>query len=155
QAGGHDGRLRDQERHGLPLHVGTHEGAVGVVVFQERDQPGGDADHLLGRDVDELHLVGTDVAEVAAETGDDALLVDLGAGAGRVGGGRVDQRLLVGAERDHFLGQLPLVDLAVGRDQEAVVVHAGVNTQAGDQADVGPFRRLDRADAAVVGNVHV
>ena len=43
----------------------------------------------------------------------------------------------------------------IGRDQEAVLVHAGVDGQAGDQADVGAFRGLDGADAAVVGNVHV
>ena len=30
--------VRPQEGNRLPLHVGTHQGAVGVVVFQERDE---------------------------------------------------------------------------------------------------------------------
>ena len=37
QPGRNQGRLRDHERHRLPLHVGTHEGAVGVIMFQEGD----------------------------------------------------------------------------------------------------------------------
>jgi hypothetical protein len=37
-AGADDRRLRLQKRHGLALHVGTHEGSVGVVVLEERDQ---------------------------------------------------------------------------------------------------------------------
>ena len=47
------------------------ERPVGVVMLQERDQAGRDADHLLGDNIDVLHLVGVDVAEVAAEAGDD------------------------------------------------------------------------------------
>ncbi len=57
QAGGDDRRLGDQERHRLALHVRAHQRAVGVVVLQERDQAGRDADHLLGRDVHVLDLV--------------------------------------------------------------------------------------------------
>jgi hypothetical protein len=33
--------------HGLTLHVGAHQGSVGVVVFEERDQRRGDRDDLL------------------------------------------------------------------------------------------------------------
>ena len=47
QTHGDDGRFGNQQRHGLALHVGTHQGAVGVVVFQERNQTGRDADHLF------------------------------------------------------------------------------------------------------------
>src|SRR5437773_5004523 len=43
--------LGPQERHGLLLHVGAHEGPVGVVVLDEGDQGGGDRDDLLGRHV--------------------------------------------------------------------------------------------------------
>ena len=65
QAGGDDRRLGHQQRHRLALHVRAHQRAVGVVVLQERDQPGGDADHLLRRDVDVLDLVDRDRVEVA------------------------------------------------------------------------------------------
>ena len=50
---------------------------------------------------------------------------------------------------------LPLLDLAVRRLDEAELVDAGVRRQRRDEADVRTFRRLDRADAAVVRRVHV
>ena len=83
-------------------------------------------------------------------SGHDLAVLDGGVGRGDVGLG-----LLVGPQPDDFVGQLALVHLAVGRDEEAVLVDAGVNRQARNQADVRAFRRLDRADAAVVRNMHV
>jgi hypothetical protein len=46
-----------QQRHRLPLHVRAHQGAVGVVVLEERNQRSGDANGLLRRDVDVADLV--------------------------------------------------------------------------------------------------
>jgi hypothetical protein len=46
-------------------------------------------------------------------------------------------------------------DLAVRALDEAVLVDAREGRQRVDQTDVRAFRRLDRADAAVVGRVHV
>ena len=51
-AGADQRRFAVNQRHGLALHVRTHQGAVGVVVFEERNQAGGDGDELLGRNVD-------------------------------------------------------------------------------------------------------
>ena len=50
---------------------------------------------------------------------------------------------------------LPFVDLAVRAFDEAVLVDARVGRERVDQADVRAFRRLDRADAAVVRRMHV
>ncbi|MPN46000.1 hypothetical protein SDC9_193579 [bioreactor metagenome] len=47
QPGADQRRFRHQKRHRLTLHVRTHQRAVGVVVFQERNDPGGGADQLL------------------------------------------------------------------------------------------------------------
>src|SRR5207244_9247402 len=102
--------------------------------------------------------VGADVAEIAADAGDDAILRDLVAVRRRVGGGQVRLRFLVGPQLDHALlafRQAALAHLAVGGDEEAVFIDTGVNRQAGDQADVGAFGRLDGADAAVVRDVYV
>ena len=63
-AGADVGRLGPHQRHGLALHVGAHEGAVGVVVLEERDERGGHRDDLLRRDVHELDLVRRHVADV-------------------------------------------------------------------------------------------
>ncbi len=154
----HDGRFGHQERHRLTLHVGAHQRPVGIVVLQKGDQAGRDADHLLGADVDELDLVGAGAGEVPQEASRDAVLGDLGAVGRRVGRRQVGLRLLVGPQRLHVvlaLPQLALLHLAVGGNQEAVLVHTGVDGQVGDQADVGPFGGLDGADAAVVRDVHV
>ena len=63
--------------------------------------------------------------------------------------------LLVRGEVDDLVGDLAVDDLAVRRLDEAELVHLGVGGQTTDQADVGTLRRLDRAHAAVVGEVHV
>src|SRR5262249_37804630 len=44
--GGNDRRFTQKQRHRLPLHVGTHQRPVGVVIFQERNEARRDADHL-------------------------------------------------------------------------------------------------------------
>ena len=56
-AGADQRRVRLDQRHGLTLHVRAHQGAVGVVVFQEGDQGRGHRHHLLGRDVHEVDLI--------------------------------------------------------------------------------------------------
>ena len=48
------GGLRVQQRHGLALHVRTHQGAVGIVVLEERNQARRHADKLLRGHVDVL-----------------------------------------------------------------------------------------------------
>ena len=63
--------------------------------------------------------------------------------------------LLVGAQVLVLAVDLAVLHDAVRRDQEAVLVEVGVDRQRRDQADVGAFRRFDRADSAVVRNVHV
>ena len=55
-AGADERRPRPQQRHGLALHVRSHQRAVRVVVLEERNERRGDRDELLRRDVDELDL---------------------------------------------------------------------------------------------------
>ena len=45
------------QRHSLALHVGTHQRAVGVVVFQERNQAGSHGNELLRRNVDIVDFI--------------------------------------------------------------------------------------------------
>ena len=59
-AGADQRRVVLQQRHGLTLHVRAHQGAVGVVVFKERDQRRGDRNDLLRRNVDEIDFFGGD-----------------------------------------------------------------------------------------------
>ena len=55
----------------------------------------------------------------------------------------------------HLVGDAAVLDLAVRRLDEAVLVDAREGRQRRDEADVRTFRRLDRADAAVVRGVNV
>src|SRR5439155_24720401 len=53
------------------------------------------------------------------------------------------------------LEHTPALHLAVGDLDEPELVDAGEAAQRRDEADVRAFRRLDRADAAVMRRVHV
>ena len=66
-AGADQRRVRLQQRHGLALHVRAHQGAVGVVVLEERDHRRGDGPDLLGRDVDQVDLGRLDVDVLTRE----------------------------------------------------------------------------------------
>ena len=77
------------------------------------------------------------------------------AGQRHVGLGDVVLLLLDGREIDHFGRHLAVDHLLVGRLDEAVLVDAGIGRQRVDQADVRAFRRFDRADAAIMGRMHV
>ena len=53
------------------------------------------------------------------------------------------------------VGDPAVLDLAVRRLDETERVDAAVGRQRPDQADIGAFRRLDRAHPAVVARVHI
>src|SRR5207302_1745329 len=79
-AGAHDRSTGAEQWHCLALHVGTHEGSVGVVVLQEGHERGGDRNQLLGTDVDVVNFIAAYQDEVAGlagvnQVGDDAALV--------------------------------------------------------------------------------
>ena len=63
--------------------------------------------------------------------------------------------LLHRREIDHLVGHLAVDHLAVRALDEAVLVDAGIGRERVDEADVRTFRRLDRADPAVMRRMHV
>ena len=73
-AGADERRPGAEQRHGLALHVRSHQRAVRVVVLEERDQRRGHRDQLLRRHVDELHAVARRQDEVAGLPGVDAVV---------------------------------------------------------------------------------
>src|SRR5579883_1123488 len=64
-AGADERSFSPDERHGLALHVGTHERAIRVVVLEERNQAGGHGDELFRGDVNVVHFVAAFQDEVA------------------------------------------------------------------------------------------
>ena len=115
-----------------------------------------DRDELLGRHVHEVDAVGRDQEHVAGMAADDevlgqaAVLVEHG-----IGLRDVVLPLLHGREIDDLGRDLAVLDAAIGRFDEAVLVDAREGRERVDQADIRAFRRLDRADAAVMRRMHV
>ena len=114
-AGADDRRLGPQQRHGLALHVGAHQRAVGVVVLQERNQRGGNRDDLLGRNVHVLDVIG-----------------------------RLEQELLVAPHRDTRFGEMALLIRARVRLGDGVAIFL-VGRQEADLVGRLPARCALRA----------
>ena len=94
-----------QQRHGLALHVRAHQGAVGVVVLQERDERRGHRDDLLGAHVHEVDLLRTRLRELVPVARRHALVDEVALGVeGRVGLGDVALLLVVGREIHDLVG---------------------------------------------------
>ena len=92
----------------------------------------------------------------AGLTAGDQVVDELALGVERrVGLGDGVLRLFHRRQVDDLLGDAAVLDAAVRALDEAVLVDAREGRERVDQADVRAFRRLDRADAAVVGRVHV
>ena len=157
-AGAYNRRFGLEQRHRLTLHVGAHQGTVGVIVFQKGDHGGSYRHNHLGRNVHivgslPLHLQnGVAVTHIDSGTGKPAVLID-----GLVGLGDNIFIFHIGGHIDHLVGDLSgfLVHLAVGGLNEAILVDAGKGGQIGDQADVGTLRGLDGTHTAVVAVVYV
>ena len=85
-SGAHQRRLCPQQRHRLTLHVRAHQGAVGIVMLQERHQRCRYGDQLLRAHVDVVNLFAIHQHEVAGLASVDqfrnnaALVIDLGIG---------------------------------------------------------------------------
>ena len=115
-----------QQRHRLPLHVRTHQGAVGVVVLEERDQRRRDADDLLGRNVDVLDLVAVDLGQLARLAGQHQVLRESCASCGSTTLGGAKTARISSSARRYAISSvtLPFLTLRYGRQQEAVLVDA-------------------------------
>lgn len=106
------------QRHALTLHVGAHQRAPCVVVFQKRDHRRGGGEHLCGVNIHVLHLLtrhdGVFVAPAYLHCfGQLAVLAD-----GGVGGRDVRALVLVGRQVDHLVGHLAVHHFAVGCAQK-------------------------------------
>ena len=157
--GAHEWRLGREQRHGLTLHVGAHERAVGVVVLEVRDQGGGHRHHLARGHVHELDVRGGHehrFTRAVGGTREDGVLGEATVvGQRSVGLRNGEPSLVVRGEVDDVVGYGAVHDAAVGRLDETERVDPRVGRERTDQTDVRAFRRLDRAHAAVMRGVHV
>ena len=218
-AGADGGGLGAQQRNGLALHIGAHQGPVGVVVLQEGNQGRRHAHNLHRRNIHQVGLCGRTLGVLVAHPDFDTVVLELvEVVQPRVGLGNLELLLLVGGQPDdrvvrpavhggaghegpdgnhcarrqgadgvypiganghafiddsvavfrvdhgagyhtapeivRVLGKFPSHH-AIGGLDETELVDAGIGGQRTEQADVGAFRRLDGADAAIVREVNV
>ena len=152
----HQRRIGLEQRHALALHIGAHQRAVRVIMFQEGYEGGRGAHQLARRHIHIVDVVrGYERVVVAAtclirHVGKTPVLVQW-----RV---RLCDRVLVflvcGKVLD-IVGDPPVLDQPVRSLQKAQGVDDRVGGNIGDQADVRAFRRLDRADPAIVSVMHI
>ena len=143
-------------------------------MLDEGDERGRHGDDLLSGDVHQLHFFGSHEVDLRrsrrgtvrtthAQTGtrrpathEHALgvhatvFVDVG-----VGLSDNETLFLVGGEVADLTGHPTVLDHAVGRLNEAVLVDLGVVREVPDKSDVRTFGRLDGTHTSVVGGVHV
>ena len=114
-----------QRRHGLALHVGAHQRAVGVVVLEERHQRRRDRHGLHRRDVHEVDLARRLEQRFALVAAGDELRGEVALLVQRRVGLRDDVFVLLDRREElDVVGDLAVHDLAVRRLEEAVLVGA-------------------------------
>ena len=132
-AAGIDDVLHDVQL-GVELDVGLRDG---VAIFLPRGEV-----EAEGRKIHGALLVLLELLVQLVRLGDLEVVALAQTGLAGVGDGDVVEHPAV-------------LDAAVGRLDEAVLVDAREARERADEADVRAFRRLNRADAAVVSGVHV
>ena len=125
-------------------------------MFQEGNQRGCNRHYLFGRHVHVFNFGRIFNGKFVAVTNGNQIvdqlvvLVRFRRGLSDYVLGLVDR-----GQKLNLVSNLAINNLAVGTFQEAVFVGARVSCQRVDQTDVRAFRRLDWADTAVVGRMHV
>ncbi len=125
-------------------------------MLEERNQRSRHRHDLRGRHVHVLHFLGRLELELVLEAarhqgvGQFERLVERGVGLGDDVVALLDRREVV-----DLVGRLAVLHFAIGGFQKPIPIRSRIESQRIDQADVRALRRLDRADAAVVGRMHV
>ncbi len=149
-------RFGNDQRHALALHVRTHERAVRVIVFEERNQTRRDRNELLRRDVHVVNFFRFHFEEVTTVTHRDFFLREMTfAIHGRVRLRDEEVLLPITGEVIDFFGHAAFRHLAVRRFDEAEFIDSRERRHRADETDVRTFRRFDRTNASVMRRMNV
>ena len=124
-------------------------------MLEEGNERSRDADNLFGRDVNVLDVFRLDLGKIAAHPGQYLPGFDLAALVDHIRGRKDGFHLLIGAEEVDLSRHLGVFDFPIRRENEAVLIDLGVDAQRGDETDIGAFRRLNGADATIMGDMHI
>ncbi|MNS47570.1 hypothetical protein D3C72_801060 [compost metagenome] len=153
--------LRNQKWYSLPLHVGSHQCAVGVIVLQERNKRGSYRHNLFWRDIHVIHAIARhcqNVIRLFVITNDNLIFrkttvfIQLNIGL-------CDNIVIFFIRsqiRDLFSNFTCLrIYPTVWRFNKAIFVNTSKCGQGVDQTDVRSFRCLNRTHTAIVRVVNV
>ena len=157
-AGADDGRFGFKKRNRLTLHVGSHESAVGIVVFEEGNKRGCDRYHLTRAYVHKVDVVAAMLGYVVAVTHHNALVYEPIVLVERlVSHCDYVSVLFVGGHIDDLVGDavVYLVHSAVRSLDESVFIDARIRGKRVDKSDVLTFGRLDGAHSRIMRIVNV
>ena len=156
-AGAHQRSLGFQQRHCLTLHVSPHQGAVRIVVFQERDHRGRDRHHLTSRNVHQVDFFGADQHRVATgRTAQHRGFYEVPVFRELRGSlGDVLAFFVVSGDVVDFVGDDAFLNHAIGGFHKTVRVNPRESRQRTNQTNVRAFGSFHRAHAPVVRGVHV
>ena len=158
-AGSDKRSMRVEKGKSLSLHVGTHQGSLSVIVFKERNTGSGNGNDLLRGSIDEIDLVTICRNVFAVATSGELLIEDFAL--------RTDMDVCLGDDMVSLaIGRKPtdvfgivvdkmLLYRTIGSFDETVLIDLGIAGKVADKTDVLAFRRLDRANPAVVGRVDI
>ena len=150
--------LRGQQRHRLTLHVGAHQRAVRVIVFQERNQGCRDRYYLFRRYVHIIRPFRTDAQNVVLAAGRNTFAEEVPVIVQGFVGLRHDIFIFfVRSQIFNFIGNafICFVYFAVRRFNKTELIDNRKSGKGTDQTDVGTFRGLNRAHASIMGVVNV
>ena len=154
--------LCTQQRHGLTLHVGSHQSTVCVIVLKEWDHSSSHGEyHLRGY----VHQVNGSLLELGGfclETSGYVIVNEMSLFIQSLVRLCHDKVVLFICSQvyyiigDSWIGRISgLIYYAVRRFDKAVLVYSRIACQRVDQTDVGTLRSLDGAHTAIVCIVNI
>ena len=151
-----------QKGHCLTLHVGTHQGAVGIVVLQEWNHGRRNGEYHLRRNVHQVNGLFLELGCLCTETSGYVVVYKVAfLIQGLVCLCHNEVIFLVSGQVHHFI-RYPwvrrvrgLIHHAVGSLDKTILVYPRVGCQGVDQTDVRTFRRLDGTHTSVMGVVYI
>ena len=158
-SGSYNRSLGHQQRHGLPLHVGSHQRPVGVVVFKEGDHRGSNGYYLLWRYVHIIDHFPREQIDLTAHASGGYLHIH-----------KVAFRIqrFIGLSNDFILfvisGQVMnficypscgFIYNPVRSLNKSIFIDHSIGGERSDQPDIRAFRRLDRTHSSIMRMVDV
>ena len=150
-----------EQRHGLTLHVGSHEGAVRIVILQEWDQSRSHGEYHLRGHVHVVKFIFLILLCLFTVTTGHILVYEMSfLVQRRIRLSHMVVIFFICCHVDNFVRyprilRIALVDLAVRSLYEAVLVDPRITCKGVDQTDVRTFRRLNGAHSSIMRIMYV